>query len=59
MFILQEIPGILAFLRKFGNRFGSITGGWLPIGSYEPRWFMKSLHVNPDEAVKIYVDCKL
>lgn len=26
----------------------------LPIGAYEPRWFMQSVHMNPDDTIKAY-----
>jgi len=32
--------------------FGSIDMAILPIAAYSPRWFMKSSHINPEEAMR-------
>lgn len=44
--------------KDIGAKFGSIDLGLIPIGAYEPRWFMTPQHVNPDEAVKIHLDIR-
>jgi L-ascorbate metabolism protein UlaG (beta-lactamase superfamily) len=37
-----------------GRRCGAPDLALIPIGAYEPRWFMESAHMNPAEAVRAH-----
>jgi L-ascorbate metabolism protein UlaG (beta-lactamase superfamily) len=39
---------------EIGRRVGKIDAAMLPIGAYEPRWFMRTQHIDPIEAIAAY-----
>jgi len=45
-----------AHFRLAKEHLGPFRCALLPIGAYEPRWFMKPQHMNPYEAVKAFHD---
>ncbi len=62
-FVIRAPEGVLyhsgdtAFFDGFteiGKRVGSIDWALLPIGAYEPRWFMHAQHMCPEEAIEAF-----
>jgi L-ascorbate metabolism protein UlaG (beta-lactamase superfamily) len=43
--------------RRVRESHGPLRLAILPIGAYEPRWFMRDQHMNPSDAVKALTDC--
>ena len=41
---------------RIAARHGPFDVVLLPIGGYEPRWFMQAVHMNPEEAVRAFRD---
>ncbi len=66
-FVVETPGGIIYFagdtgygdgsiFRNIRETFGAPRLSLLPIGAYEPRWFMKPMHMNPDDAVQAHLD---
>ena len=44
--------------RDVGERLGPFDLAFIPIGAYAPRWFMKVMHVDVPEAVRVRSDLR-
>ncbi len=62
-FVLETSHGRIYFagdtgyfdgFQSIGARLGPFDLALLPIGAYEPRWFMQPVHCNPAEAIQIH-----
>jgi L-ascorbate metabolism protein UlaG (beta-lactamase superfamily) len=42
--------------KEIGERFPAIDAALLPIGAYDPAWFMETMHVNPEQALRAFQD---
>jgi L-ascorbate metabolism protein UlaG (beta-lactamase superfamily) len=41
---------------EIGRRFPKLDAALLPIGAYDPAWFMQTQHMNPEQAVQCFAD---
>jgi N-acyl-phosphatidylethanolamine-hydrolysing phospholipase D len=41
---------------EIGRRLGPFDAALLPVGAYAPRWFMRAVHMDPEEAVRAFAD---
>jgi L-ascorbate metabolism protein UlaG (beta-lactamase superfamily) len=66
-FVLKTSAGNIYFagdtgygphLRETGEQFGPFALALLPIGAYQPRWFMADVHLDPEEAVRAHLDLR-
>jgi L-ascorbate metabolism protein UlaG (beta-lactamase superfamily) len=56
-FVCDSGYGDGGHFRRVRDAHGPLRLAILPIGAYEPRWFMKDQHMNPEDAVKALGDC--
>jgi L-ascorbate metabolism protein UlaG (beta-lactamase superfamily) len=50
--------GYAPHFAAIGARCPGIDVALIPIGAYEPRWFMSPVHMDPEEAVRAHLDVR-
>lgn len=55
-FFFAGDSGYAPHFKEIGQKLGPFDLAAIPIGAYEPRWFMKHHHMNPQEAVMVHQD---
>jgi len=48
--------GYFGGFSAIGKVFGGIDAACLPLGAYEPRWFMGSQHMSPEQSLQALLD---
>ena len=57
-FFFSGDTGYAPHFREIGDKLGPFDLSAIPIGAYEPRWFMRNYHINPEEALQIHLDVR-
>ena len=55
-FFFAGDTGYFSGFKEIRKKFPNLDFAILPIGAYEPRWFMKAVHMNPEDAVQAFLD---
>jgi N-acyl-phosphatidylethanolamine-hydrolysing phospholipase D len=50
--------GLSRDTQDIGTRLGPFDLALIPIGAYEPRWFMKTMHVDVSDALQVRADVR-
>ena len=50
--------GYCAAFREIGERYGPVDLAMIPIGAYQPQHIMRPIHMNPDEAVEVFLETR-
>ncbi|WCL50221.1 MBL fold metallo-hydrolase [Leptospira sp. GIMC2001] len=50
--------GYFPGFKEIGEKFEGFDLAILPIGAYNPKWFMEPVHMDPPQSVQAYIDLK-
>lgn len=57
-FFFAGDSGYTPHFKDIGRKLGPFDLSAIPIGAYEPRWFMRHHHITPEEALQVHRDVR-